>query len=385
MRIPETETSTIPYQPWIDWLKFLAMVLILGGHSGMDDLIGPRFNPINPKQLGVAFFVLITGYTLAQGLRSSLETVIRRYTPVLIYGLLIAIAFSFVGWLVRRDLGESNYLPFLFGLNTFWENAFPANPSTWYIGTYLQLLVVWAVLLNRLRASWLLFFVLTAIEIVIRALWMSNQRDFNAYMSVTSWLPMLMAGMILGQENSASPNSPHSGSLHRLLQQPWLAPVAAVSLVVFLLAWSRLVESCGITKSNPFGRIPISNGTMSCILTSAAVSLQYGFYTAATLALVYPLPCPRWIRFLSRHTLWVFLAHMPVRDVLTPLYYPWFKPDWFRQLANFLVLFVGLAWVSEAMSRWLKLPSFCKVVEARLLQLGRWASRALLRFHGKPD
>jgi hypothetical protein len=75
---------------------------------------------------------------------------------------------------------------------------------------------------------------------------------------------------------------------------------------------------------------------------------------------------------------------MPVRDVLTPLYYPWFNPDWIRQFANFLVLFVGLAWVSEAMSRWLKLPQFCRYLEARLLHHARWIATAVNRLQRKP-
>jgi hypothetical protein len=41
---------------------------------------------------------------------------------------------------------------------------------------------------------------------------------------------------------------------------------------------------------------------------------------------------------------------MPVRDWLTPHYYPWIR-GWPRQLFNFLLFFVALAYVSQLV-RW---------------------------------
>lgn len=365
-------SSPDTYQSWIDWLKFLGMVIILGGHSGMDDLIGERFNPINPKQLGVAFFVLITGFTLANCPRSPFQTVVRRYSMVFVCGLLLAMLLSCVGLLQRGDISESNYLPFIAGLNTVWENAFPANPSTWYVGTYLHLLIVWAVLLRHFRPSWMLFLFLSVLEISVRAVWMTFHRDFNAYMCVTSWLPMLMAGLILGRNMSKNLAVPGGSHRPNLFKNPWLPAVAGALLVVFLATWSQLVVYWEITKSNPFGRIPSSSAVVSSLVTSMAVSLQYAVYTAAILAIVFRLDCPQWVRFLSRHTLWVFLAHMPVRDWVTPLYYPWIEPGWIRQMVNFLVLFVGLAWISEALMRWFRLPAVCRYLEAQADQLWNW-------------
>lgn len=371
---PPTENGAVPsavvnYQHWIDWLKLLGMAIVLGGHTGMDDLIGPRFNPINPKQLGVAFFVFITGYSLANHASAPLQTFLRRYSPVFVYGLFLALIFSCCSWWIRSDLAESNYLPFIGGLNTFFENAFPANPSTWYIGTYFQLLVIWALLLRHLTPSWSWFFALMVLEISVRSLWMSFGRDFNAYMSFTSWLPALMAGMILGRDQADPSARAGAFSLSAFLSKPGTMIFGGVLFLGFLFLWSQVVQSYGISKKNPFGRIPTESPLLSTVLTSMSVTLLYVVYTTALLSFFYRIECPRWVRFLSRHTLWVFLAHMPVRDIVTPLYYPWIEPGWIRQFVNFLVLFVGLAWTSEALSKWVHLPAVCKFLETKVLGL----------------
>ena len=55
---------TKPYLPFIDWMKGLGLLLIVSGHvSATADHLLP---PIYPKQLGVAFFLFVSGYSLAR-------------------------------------------------------------------------------------------------------------------------------------------------------------------------------------------------------------------------------------------------------------------------------------------------------------------------------
>ena len=70
------------------------------------------------------------------------EVLPRRLFEVYLYGISFALLMSAIDWVRISNLDESNYLPFLFGINIA-LNAFPANPTTWYIGTYIHLLVIW--------------------------------------------------------------------------------------------------------------------------------------------------------------------------------------------------------------------------------------------------
>jgi hypothetical protein len=231
------------------------------------------------------------------------------------------------------------------------------------------LLVIWALLLRHVTPSWSWFFALMVLEITVRSLWMWFGRDFNAYMSFTSWLPALMAGMILGRDQVDQSTGARAFSLSAFLSKPGTMLFGGILFFGFLFFWTQLVQSYGISKKNPFGRIPTESPLLSIVLTSMSVTLLYVVYTTSLLSFFYRIECPRWVRFLSRHTLWVFLAHMPVRDIVTPLYYPWIEPGWIRQFVNFLVLFVGLAWTSEALSKWVHLPAVCKFLETKVLGL----------------
>jgi hypothetical protein len=387
----------ISYQPWIDWLKVIGMAVIIFGHSGGDDLIPYCFNPINPKQFGVALFVFVTAFTLAFEQRRPLRVIYNRFFDVAVLGILLALGISVIQWFRIGDLNESNYLPFVFGLNVVWENAFPANPTTWYVGTYLHLLVGWAIAFRFLPRRWIVLAALIPIEIGVRAAFMYVERDFNAYMIFTSWLTVFFCGTMYARrmqsakpaefERDAAGNGNHvvSGSAlaaglagpnnnkrpdaSALPLRDWFkfVPIDAVGdsesdgtraalmrgglsvagIIGVSLAWWGVVQTFEITKSNPFGRYAISDPVVNSLVSSCSVTLLYVTFTWLILGAVRSLPSTRLVRFLSRNTLFVFLAHMPLRDVLTPLYYPWFENGWLRQLANFVVLFVLLACVSH--------------------------------------
>ena len=176
-------------EPFIDWMKAIGMLVIVLGHTGGYALVPSHITPFNPKQLGVVFFFLVMGYTLAREQRPRTPSVYNRFFEVFLFGFAFAILLSLIGVMryvanapgtelpfSGRGLQLSNFLPFVFGLNVFFNN-FPANPSTWYIGTYLHVLLLWAFLLRPLRVRWPLLVVSFGFEIVIRAVLMNRLGD----------------------------------------------------------------------------------------------------------------------------------------------------------------------------------------------------------------
>src|SRR6187455_457665 len=103
---------------FVDWLKAAGISVIVLGHvaARTSDWMTP---PIYPKQLGVAFFVFVTGYTLAREERPPGRVLFNRLFGVYFYGLLCAFASTALGWFSTHDLVESNYLPFVAGVNVF--------------------------------------------------------------------------------------------------------------------------------------------------------------------------------------------------------------------------------------------------------------------------
>lgn len=85
--------------------------------------------PFYPKQLGVAFFLFVTGYSLAGERRSGLEVLFKRLFEVYLFGIAFSVLLSAITFMRISDLNESNYLPFLLGANLV-LNDFPANPTT---------------------------------------------------------------------------------------------------------------------------------------------------------------------------------------------------------------------------------------------------------------
>jgi len=371
-----------PYQSWIDWLKVLGMAVIIFGHSGGHALIPDVFNPINAKQLGVAFFVFITAFTLAGEKRSAAHAVFNRFFDVFVLGVLLTLFLSVVQWFRIGDVNESNYLPFVFGLNVVWENAFPANPTTWYVGTYFHLLVAWALVLRFLPCRPAVFAGLLVVEIGVRSVLMGKENDFNAYMVLTSWLTVFFIGTWLGRRTggdagrilrsgavgdlSATGTPVTSGGL---VWRPLLRRTLLVMAIGLLMAgWLAMVTTLDVTKSNPFGRIPAGGDVTTALVSSAAVTVEYAAYTLLIFAFFLGLPANRLVRFLSQNTLFVFLAHMPFRDLVTPYYYPLLPGGWVRQIANFFVLFVMLACVSHLLRKGLRLESLKRQIGRRFFR-----------------
>ena len=75
---------------------------------------------------------------------------------------------SFVMFALIGDANESNYLPLALGVNVLF-NYFPANPTTWYIGTYVHVLLLWFLLTRHVTVKPWMLALCFSLEIPIRA------------------------------------------------------------------------------------------------------------------------------------------------------------------------------------------------------------------------
>lgn len=316
-----------PYLAFVDWLKAVGMGLIVLGHVD-HGLAAAATPPFYPKQLGVTMFVFATGYTLARERRAALGVVINRWFDVWAYGLLFALLMTAVYQVFLSDGNPSDYLPLFGGFNVLFDN-FPVNPTTWYIGTYLHLLLLWALVFRGRSVSVVTVLVALAIELSLRALLVTQFGQYVGYQSLFNWLGVLVLGLYAG-ERELKPAS-------------W----AAVLGVVFIAAWPLAIWSLPWTPSFPF-RIPaFATGAAVAWLLSLAVTGGYWGYTLSAFAIFSQLPAGAVVRFFARNTLIVFIAHMPAYFVLE-----WLLAGRLSRvplaLTEFVICFVGISLVSEA-------------------------------------
>lgn len=298
---------------FIDWLKCIGMLLIVLGHTSAQNLFDPT-PPVNFKQLGVAFFVFVMGVSLARELRGVGQVLWNRLFDVYFIGGCVAVLLSLITWFVRRDLNESNYLPLALGINVVF-NYFPANPTTWYIGTYLHLLLFWAIALRHLRVCLWMIIGCVLLEIPIRAVLLYVARDFVAYMALANWTSLLLFGLYVGQQNDITSNEKKGRYFSLLLE--------VGALMTMLLLWRPLVETFGIWDGFPFDRIaPGSQEVVSLLGTSTAVSMLYLTYTWLSYRVCLHLPESGVVTFFATNSLLTFIIHMPMVYLLTPLIYP---------------------------------------------------------------
>jgi hypothetical protein len=333
--------------PFIDWMKCLGMLIIIYGHTAGRGIV--EFTPpFNPKQLGVAFFVFVMGFSLARETRPAWQIVYNRFFEMALFGWIAALLVSSFMLVSTGDLAESNYLPLLFGVNVFFD-FFPANPTTWYIGTYLHLLLLWAFLGRRwIIPTWVLPAIF-AFEIVTRALLIEQVGNYVAYMFLTNWIGVLIFGMWAGQRPfvAVPPN--------RNVIAAWAALATAA------VAWPLLTAAWPMEDTFPFRLL---GGSL--LLTSVAVSALYTGYTWAVFQVTRRFPDLAIVRLIARNTVVVFIAHMPLVYLLTPLYYPWVPAGWPRVTVNLLIFFLCLSLLADLLRKIIRPAQLRDAVWVRL-------------------
>lgn len=323
---------SVPHRhlPFVDWLKAVGIALIVYGHVAAATTT-TWTPPVYPKQLGVAFFVWAMGYTLARTRHRPWSVVYNRYFEVLLFGSVCAILMSAVGLVQSGDIAESNYLPLALGLNVV-MNAFPANPTTWFIGTYLHLLLFWAVVLRNTRITFWVLASICLLEILARAMLVHWAGSFVAYMLILNWLTVFLMGIAMGQR------WPGYSQVHRV------APTLAIALIIL---WPVALGYVGWELTFPFMTPTGPISVVGAVGTSAAVSFVYVAYTYAACQLAFLCPRARFVEFIARNTLIVFIAHMPVYYALEALLRPVVHDYSLRVTIEFLVCLFGIALLSE--------------------------------------
>lgn len=315
----------------LDWLKAVGMCLIVYGHvaAGTTIVLTP---PVYLKQFGVTMFLFATAYTLARETRSSGVVLFNRLFRMYLFAASFAVLMTLATALSGNGLALSNYLPLLGGANVVFDN-FPANPTTWYIGTYLHFLLLWALVLRRVRVRAWMVVAAILIEIPVRMLLITAGGGYIAYMALTNWIAVFLFGLLMG--GSGSNTLPAGGA--------WKFATALLGgLFVSGAAW-RLVEP---TPTFPFQTIE-GAGLAGLLLVSAAVSGIYFGVTWMTFQAARRAPAPLAVRFISRNSLIIFIAHMPLVLALHPWLVSLGLGYWPRVSITLLLMLPGLALFSE--------------------------------------
>jgi hypothetical protein len=365
MSTPTIAPPTRQYLPFADWLKTLGLALIVYGHVAPS--IGIRaVAPVYHKQIGVAFFVFVTGFTLARERRTTWRVVYDRLFDLCAIGFVFALLMSVVGMLLWHDPNESNYLPFAAGLNVF-VNNFPANPTTWYIGTYCHLLLLWALVLRKVRVTIPVILGAAVVECLVRAVLVHLAGGFVAYMFVGNWITVLTLGLWSGGL-PASPvqrwqnTAPVSGGEVGLTTaataarrrnddtRAWLGAIAALA---WIAVWPQLMHLVAWQLTFPL--MSLRGDHWSGVLAaSAATSVVYISYTLAGFVLACMLPSSAFAKYFARGTILVVIVHMPVYYLLEWVLRPRLT-DGPRMLLEFLVCFVGLTLIANVLLPYLDL------------------------------
>ena len=289
---------TREHLPFIDWLKCVGIILIVNGHVGEPIL---STAPIYEKQLGVALFIFVMGFSLARETRASWLVVYRRLFELYLFGIALAALLGATGYVFEHDIHESNFAPFVFGANVL-LNYFPANPTTWFLGTYLHLLLIWAVILRGVTIRrWMIASVLVA-EIVVRAVLVRAGAEMIAYMITPNWATAFLLGTYEGQR-FARQSSDHF-------------TMAAVVLAALLIGWPIVVRLVPMSGGFPFRHPVMGSASLSILTMSLMISTLYAGYAWSCAAVAERLPDFAVVRFFARNTPIIFLAHMPVDYLL---------------------------------------------------------------------
>src|SRR5262249_39688257 len=147
--------------------------------------------------------------------------------------------------------------------NVVFDN-FPANPTTWYIGTYIHLLILWAVALRRLWITPGTIILAGIVEILVRATLAAGAGLFVAYMASPTWLPLFPLGLFLGRRPAGASSPSPAGQVLPML-----------GLGLLIVSWATIGGRFDLEPSFPFMRIRFGRPLFEGLATSVAVTSVY--------------------------------------------------------------------------------------------------------------
>lgn len=337
--------------PFIDWMKALGMFYIVWGHvSSTTNHLTP---PILSKQLGVCFIMFVLGFSLARETRPTKQVCFNRAFEIYWFGILCALVISVIQYCRIGRPNATNYLPFLLGVNVVFDH-FPANPTTWFIGTYCHALIFWALVLRGVRLRLWMIIGWAAAEILIRSVLMGAAGNFIAYQTLPNWMTILLLGTYFGQQVDGA--------------KPAGGKVALAYLAVLLgltIVWPALLDrQVAEPRTFPFMSFAVDPYPAGLVAASVAVSFLYGAHTLLIFQITRRLPALSVVKFFGRNTLLIFVAHMPVYYGVNELLQRLGIDNELLLLSTRVLLcWVALALVSEGLNR---------LVSVKRLRDGLW-------------
>lgn len=352
-------TANLKHQDFIDYMKAAGMLLIIFGHIIGDpsNLYNQITQPVHTKQIGVAFFVFVTGWGLANNTRQPLKAFYNRIFPFYFYGIIFAIFISIMFFFLKGDTNPSNYLPFFFGVNVFFNN-FPANPTTWYIGTYLHMLFFWYFFIQGKDIGKRHLVLAFIFENIVRCIFMAWEKDFIAYMLLPNWLTIFLLGMYLHKK-------------HQEATTPKVFVLILAWLSVITI-WTYLSKIIGFDGDFPF-RNMTSDFSLALPLESLLISATYIINTLFFFEIARRLPGFSIVSFLARATLITVIIHMPIIFETHKYFYSLFESEMTARLTFIFVLYFGIAIFSEILY---------KLIDIKAISEKFWLSftRILIKF-----
>lgn len=325
-------------------MKAVGMLLIVYGHAsaGTDFF---TLDPIRAKQLGVALFIFVIGFGLSRERRPTDYVLFSRLFTVFLYGFAFALLLSAWGLILRGDPAESNYLPFFLGANVF-LNDYPANQPTWYIGTYLHIMLAWGFVLRKRWLRWWSLLAWIPLSIAARALLIAGLGPNAAYMLITNWISIFLLGYLCAELLSVDVH------INRLNKRGWLALAGGLGVWMFVI-WPSCVAMLPLDSSFPFGRLQLDSAVGSLWASSALAEFVYFVGVLFIFSVSLMLPRVGAVEFIARNTLLIFIVHMPLirgcHGVIGRL-----GNEYFVLLANVLVYYIGLAFIGELLGEVLR-------------------------------
>jgi hypothetical protein len=318
-------------------MKAAGMLLIIFGHiiGDPEHIYNEMTQPTFTKQIGVALFVFITGWGLANNTRPPIKAVFNRIFPFYFYGISFALLLSLIFYFTKGDVNASNYMPFIFGINVIFD-FFPANPTIWYIGTYLHILLFWLFIMQDREVILKHVAIAFIIENIVRCALMAWEKDFVAYMLLPNWLTVFLLGM----------------HLHRK-QQLQTSP----AVIILMIAWAavlafqtHVMNLIGFDHSFPFRNMNI-DAPMILPIESILISCTYIIHTLFFFEIARRIPGFSLVSLIARGTLITVIIHMPIIYETHELFYSLFDSVDNARLAFIFTVYFGTAIIAEVINR----------------------------------